>query len=427
MIYTTKRFSVGDAATGFGIGVSAGAILGDKIEGGIKKISHNLKYDNNKFLAQLEKEKEEMKSHIKDLENLKRKDPKAYWDAYTWGDAHDDLKYMKELVGSIEKDIKKVKTNPEYGKELSRRMNVSTSGLGMALGGTIGGIGGGLLARKMTKKFSKIGEFIDTVKKAREYPKGTLTKKELKDLGFKTYPFKTYPGMKTRDELILESREARKELEKLGKKAAKGVAIGGAVAGGLYLGKKIHDKQKEKKFSTAGREWAGFKGGTTVCSPSETKSFSSKTKEEDFREELNDAYKKNNRKRNISHAVLGGSLGMVAGALKKGGNPKSMLIGTAIGSSLGSLSEYGYRKATKQDKKYQKEVDKRVSDYHEKLKDIPNQPNWNDYKDNKKYINAIKNREKKIIEAGEVRNKALNDIKRNTSKNPGKYNILRKE
>ena len=37
MIYTTKRFSVGDAATGFGIGVSAGTILGDKIEGGIKR------------------------------------------------------------------------------------------------------------------------------------------------------------------------------------------------------------------------------------------------------------------------------------------------------------------------------------------------------------------------------------------------------
>ena len=61
MIYTTKRFSVGDAATGFGIGAGAGAILGVKIEGGIKKVSHDLKYDNNKFLAQLEKEKEETK------------------------------------------------------------------------------------------------------------------------------------------------------------------------------------------------------------------------------------------------------------------------------------------------------------------------------------------------------------------------------
>ena len=117
---------------------------------------------------------------------------------------------------------------------------------------------------------------------------------------------------------------------------------------------------------------------------------------------------------------------MIAGALKKGGNPKSMLIGTAIGSGLGSLSEYGYRKATKQDKKYQKEVDKRVLDYHEKLKNIPDQPNWKNYKDEKKYIHAIKIREKKINEAEEVRNKALNDIKRNISKNPGKYNILRK-
>ena len=234
MIYTTKRFSVGAAATGFGAG--AGAILGDKIERGIKKVSHDLKYDNNKFLAQLEKEKEEMKELIRDLENLKRKNPKAYQEGLEWGDAHDDLEYMKELVRSIEKDIKKVKTNPGYGKELSRRMNVSTSGLGMALGGTIGGFGGGLLAGKMTKKFS------------------------------------------------------------------------------------------------------------------------SKTKEEDFRKELNDAYKKNNRGRNIGHAVLGGSLGMIAGALKKGGNPKSMLIGTAIGSGLGSLSEYGYRKATKQDKEYKKRL-----------------------------------------------------------------------
>ena len=150
-----------------------------------------------------------------------------------------------------------------------------------------------------------------------------------------------------------------------------------------------------------------------------------KDQEDNFRKKLNDEYKKNNRKRNISHAVLGGSLGMIAGALKKGGNPKSMLIGTAIGSGLGSLSEYGYRKATKQDKKYQKEVDKRVLDYHEKLKNIPDQPNWKNYKDEKKYIHAIKIREKKINEAEEVRNKALNDIKRNTSKNPGKYNILR--
>ena len=187
-------------------------------------------------------------------------------------------------------------------------------------------------------------------------------------------------------------------------------------------------KNHPGNYGDLGRKIGGTIGvGGGLLAAHKLKKFSSKTKEEDFRKELNDAYKKNNRGRNIGHAVLGGSLGMIAGALKKGGNPKSMLIGTAIGSGLGSLSEYGYRKATKQDKKYQKEVDKRVSDYHEKLKNVPEQPNWDDYKDNKKYTNAIKTREKKINEAEEVRNKALNDIKRNTSKNPGKYNILRKE
>lgn len=119
-----------------------------------------------------------------------------------------------------------------------------------------------LMSEEELTLFSKIGEFVDTVKKARKFDKNTLTDKELKDLGIKTYEFKTYPGIKSRDEQILESREARKKLKKLGKKTAKGVAIGSAVAGGLYLGKKIYDKQKkEKEFSTAGREWAGFKNG----------------------------------------------------------------------------------------------------------------------------------------------------------------------
>lgn len=119
-----------------------------------------------------------------------------------------------------------------------------------------------LMSEEELTLFSKIGEFVDTVKKARKFDKNTLTDKELKDLGIKTYEFKTYPGIKSRDEQILESREARKKLKKLGKKTAKGVAIGSAVAGSLYLGKKIYDKQKkEKEFSTAGREWAGFKGG----------------------------------------------------------------------------------------------------------------------------------------------------------------------
>ena len=112
-----------------------------------------------------------------------------------------------------------------------------------------------LMSEEELTLFSKIGEFVDTVKKARKFDKNTLTDKELKDLGLKTYEFKTYPGMKSRDEQILESREARKKLKKLGKKTAKGVAIGSAVAGSLYLGKKIYDKQKkEKEFSSAGRD-----------------------------------------------------------------------------------------------------------------------------------------------------------------------------
>lgn len=177
---------------------------------------------------------------------------------------------------------------------------------------------------------------------------------------------------------------------------------------------------RTKRFSIGERS-------ITKYSQSQTKAFSSKTREDDFREELNNAYKKSNRKRNMGYAALGGSLGMMTGALKKGGNPKSMLIGTAIGSGLGSLSEYGYRKATKQDKKYQKEVEKRVSDFHEKLKNVPEEPNWNDYKNEKKYLQAIINIQNKIDEAYEVKKEALNDIKRNILKNPGKYNILRKE
>ena len=86
-----------NAAAGFGIGASAGAILGNKIEGGIKKISHNLKYDNNKFLAQLEKVRKEIKELIRDLENLKRKNPKAYQEGLEWGDARDNLEYLKKI------------------------------------------------------------------------------------------------------------------------------------------------------------------------------------------------------------------------------------------------------------------------------------------------------------------------------------------
>lgn len=62
------------------------------------------------------------------------------------------------MLKVIENDIKKTKANPGYGKELSRKMNISTSGTGMTLGGAIGGLGGGLLARKMTKKFSWFGK-----------------------------------------------------------------------------------------------------------------------------------------------------------------------------------------------------------------------------------------------------------------------------
>ena len=94
------------------------------------------------------------------------------------------------------------------------------------------------------KEFSKIREFVDTVKKARKFNKYELTSKELKDLGISVYE---HPGMSSIDKQILESREAMRKLKKLGKKTAKGVAIGGAIAGGLCLGKKLHDTSKQKK------------------------------------------------------------------------------------------------------------------------------------------------------------------------------------
>lgn len=196
-----------------------------------------------------------------------------------------------------------------------------------------------LMSEEELTLFSKIGEFVDTVKKARKFDKNTLTDKELKDLGIKTYEFKTYPGIKSRDEQILESREARKKLKKLGKKTAKGVAIGSAVAGGLYLGKKIYDKQKkEKEFSTAGREWAGFKGGMKGA---------------------------------LKGAKWGAILApgnLIAAGL---GHPKTALGITAAGSLVGGgigfklgrdsgISEYKY----KNDPEYKKKVDKEKEKYY---------------------------------------------------------------
>ena len=196
-----------------------------------------------------------------------------------------------------------------------------------------------LMSEEELTLFSKIGEFVDTVKKARKFDKNTLTDKELKDLGIKTYKFKTYPGIKSRDEQILESREARKKLKKLGKKTAKGVAIGSAVAGGLYLGKKIYDKQKkEKEFSTAGREWAGFKGGMKGA---------------------------------LKGAKWGAILApgnLIAAGL---GHPKTALGITAAGSLVGGgigfklgrnsgISEYKY----KNDPEYKKKVDKEKAKYY---------------------------------------------------------------
>ena len=196
-----------------------------------------------------------------------------------------------------------------------------------------------LMSEEELTLFSKIGEFVDTVKKARKFDKNTLTDKELKDLGIKTYEFKTYPGIKSRDEQILESREARKKLKKLGKKTAKGVAIGSAVAGGLYLGKKIYDKQKkEKEFSTAGREWAGFKGGMKGA---------------------------------LKGAKWGAILApgnLIAAGL---GHPKTALGITAAGSLVGGgigfklgrdsgISEYKY----KNDPEYKEKVDKEKEKYY---------------------------------------------------------------
>lgn len=102
------------------------------------------------------------------------------------------------------------------------------------------------LFSEFQKEFSKIEEFVDTVKKARKYNKHRLTYKELKDLGISVYE-PSGMNMNAIDKEILESREAMGKLKKLGKKTAKGVAIGSAIAGGLYLGKKIYDKQKKTK------------------------------------------------------------------------------------------------------------------------------------------------------------------------------------
>ena len=154
-----KRFSkIGDIAAGSGIGAVAGAYLGDKVENGIRRAHHDLTYDNDKFLEHIEKEKESVKGRIKELETEKRRNPASYKEMLENGDLYDDLEYQKRYLKELESDARKIKTDPKYGKELSRKMNTKPGYLGMTLGAVAGGIGGGIA----TKKF-----FSDTKKKKR--------------------------------------------------------------------------------------------------------------------------------------------------------------------------------------------------------------------------------------------------------------------
>lgn len=376
MIYTTKRFSVGDIAAGSTIGAMAGGYLGDKIEGGIKKISHNLKYDNNKFLDKLEKNRKEIKNQIKDLENLKRKDPKAYREGLEWGDACDDLGYQKKMLKVIENDIKKTKANPGYGKELSRKMNISTSGTGMTLGGAIGGLGGGLLARKMTKKFSWFGK---------DKPKPQVTPKKSSDPSFKLKIEDIYNvyGYEKGGCSVVTGKIASGYIESLDEVMIKETGQIFTVESIATTFRKLTDKAGPGDnvcLCLVGSKKEDFKRGMTVCSPSKTKSFSSKTKEEDFREELNDILKKQKDFSAAGREWAGFKSGM-KGALKGAkwgailapgnliaaglGHPKTALGITAAGSLVGGgigfklgrdsgISEYKY----KNDPEYKKKVDK---------------------------------------------------------------------
>lgn len=154
MIYTTKRFSYQGKASGALVGLSAGALLGDKIEKKIIDLKHSHSYSKDKLIKLLEDEKKNYLNNLKDAEEWKKSDPKGYREALPDLDFSENVDLLKKEISKINSEQKKIRTDPEYGKRLWDNFKPGTSGKGSVIGGTLGSIGGFLGGHYIDKRFS---------------------------------------------------------------------------------------------------------------------------------------------------------------------------------------------------------------------------------------------------------------------------------